>query len=677
MQKTSIIMTVFPKQLEYMKASIDSIRRFTKKGSYELIVVESGGSLETRNWLAEETEIRSLFFDQELTMSQALNEGIYTSNYDSILIMHEDTLVTENWLELLSEELYKSKNIGAVGPLTNFSDDGQADAVQFSSMEELLTYAKGISEMKSVELRLTLSGFCLLFKRSVMETTGILDEQLDGDISIIDFCLRIKKNGYKLGLCRHVYVHHYGINEICTDKNYQKSFKSKWGYNIEDIKTESNVLKLLVFPIETAFKILVVGLLKGGSATALKLRQMYPNSEVEYYCIDQISNSLIHEKFDYIILNSKIHYEETLALMKEMLTDQGQVLVELFNINFFGVVRRLLLGEGLEDERRYWKVADIVSLFEEAGFQELDFEYVFDDNLQEQDNSFIAGLGNLVEELPQEFRISSFLVSARMVPKNELLHGLFDELLQTYSDDVLSDILRFPTTQIISSIDSYDGFVVSLLNYLGISNFDRKKLDDVLPYLVRAYELETDNSFTLINLATVMHSLGDDERALGWLESIGDKSEHVNEWISKLKKTIYDERLAETKIKFLLRRIENDVEREDAAMELIALLQQNGVSTNQVIDIVMVDIVDKIGTFNRIAINCFNAGLYEAVIPLLERSYAVNPENDDTLFNLGYMLFKFGAFNEGLDFVKKIREPNDDVLRLQQDIEECMNHGYK
>ncbi len=677
MQKTSIIMAVFPDHFEYMKASIESIRRFTKKGSYELIILESGGSLETRAWLAEETEIRSLFFDQNITISQALNEGAQASKYDSILFMHEDTLVTENWLELLLEELYKNNNIGAVGPITNYADGGQAETTQFSSMEEMLLFAKSIEKTKFVEERLTLSAFCLLLKRSVLEIVGTFDEQLNGDNAVTDICLRIKETGFSLALCRNVYLHHYGSNEICTDKVQRRRFKNKWGFNVEDTKVESNALKMLNIPFEVFSRILVVGLVKGEDATSLKIKQMYPNADVHYYHQDEISSSLNDGKFDYIILATKINLDDTLSVVKDMLSEQGQLIVELSNIHYLRVVQRLLLGEGLEYERNYYKLMDIASLFEDAGFQELDFEYIFNDNLHAQDNSFMERLGELVEELPQEFGISSFLVSARLVPKNELLHKSFDKLLQMPSDDVLSDIHRFSTTQIISSIDSYDGFVVPLLNYLGVSNFERKKLDDVLPYLIKAFKLETRNSFTLINLATVMHSIGNDEQALSLLERVEDKNENVNNWISELERNIYINKLADTKVKFLLRRIENDVEREASSMELIALLQQNGVSANQVIDSVMVDIVDKIGTLNRVAINCFNSGLYEVVIPLLEKSYTVDPENEDTLFNLGYILFKFGAFNEALDFVKKIREPDDDVMRLQQDIERGMNHGYK
>ncbi|NOU79239.1 glycosyltransferase [Paenibacillus sp. LMG 31459] len=677
MQKASIIIAVFPNQFEYMKASIDSIRRFTTKGSYELIVVESGSCLETRNWLAEETEIRSLFFEEQLSLSIALNEGMKVSKYDSILIMHEDTLVTENWLELLLDELYKNSKTGAVGPLTNFADDDQAEAVQFASMEELLAYARGLSKTNIVEERMTLSDFCFLFKRSVLETTGLLDEQLNGHTAIIDFGLRIIEHGYTLALCRHAYVHHYGINEVSTDKIHQRRFKIKWGFNCEAVKVESNIFRFLEIQNENIYKILILGLVKGKNATTLKIKQMYPDVEIKYCDIEQLSQLNRIEKFDYIILSSLVDPEHNLSDVKEMLAKHGQLIIEFSNINFVGVIKRLLLGEGLDADKRYWNLVDIGALFEEAGFQELDFEYVYNDTLQEQDDLFIQGLGDLVEKLPQVFEISSFLVSARMISKNGMLHELFSKLLQASNEETVSSILRFKTIQIVSALDSYAGPVVPLLNYLGISNLERRNMDDIIPYLSRAYELESDNSTTLINLATVMHSVGEDEQALGWLESIGDKSEHVSKWVRELKQTIFDKKLAKSKIKFLLRRIENNVEREASSMELIALLQQNEVSTNQIIESVMADIVDKIGTLNRVAINCFNSGLYEVVIPLLEKSHIVEPENEDTLFNLGYILFKFGAYNEALDFLMKIREPDEDVLSLQRDIEGSKNHGYK
>lgn len=674
MQKTSIIMAVFPDQIEYMKASLDSIRRFTKKGTYELIVVESGGSLEARAWLAEETDIRSLFFDQEITIAQAWNEGIRTANGDSILFIHEDTLVTENWLGLLLNELYEKESNGVVGPLTNSSYDDQAEMVQFSSMEELNAFAKGINETKLVEQRLTLSGFCLLVRKSVLENVGAFDEQLDGKPLIADFCLRMNKSGWKLSLCRHVYVHHYGINEVSEERIHRKRFAEKWGFSVESTKVESNVLKLINNSVEDSFEILVLGLGLDNNATALKIYQMYPNADVHYYNFDQRTTKLKDHKYDYIIVSSTINPEDALLFAIDLLTDHGQLIAEMSNIHYFGVTQRLLLGEGLEADTQYWRLADLPPMFEEAGYQELDFDYVFNDNLEEQDSSFITGLGELVEQLPQEFEISSFLVTARKVSKDVFLHNQFTKLLENPSEDILSTILLTPAEQIISSIEHYEGSIVPLLNYLGISNFERKRLDDVLPYLTKAYELEPANSSTIMNLATVMYSIGEDEEALRWLNSIEDKNEQIEKWTKEIQQVIYDKKLAATKVKFLLRRIENDVEREEASEELSTLIQQNVVSITEIIDSVSVDIVDKTGTLNRLAINSFNAGSYDVVIPLLENSYTIDPANEDTLFNLGYMLYKFGAFQEALSFVKQIRNPDEDTLGLRQDIEECINH---
>jgi len=674
MKKTSIIMAVFPDQFEYMKASIESIRRFTKRETYELIIVESGGSLVTRTWLADETDLRSLFFDQQLTVSQVWNEGIKVSNGDSILLIHEDTLVTENWLDTLLDKMYSDGSIGAVGPLTNYADDDQAASIHFSSMEELLSFSVKISETKITEERLTLSGFCLLIKRSVIETIGILDELLNGKASTVDLCFRIKEAGYSLVLCRHVYIHHYGSNEIKAGNDENRIFKNKWGISVEDIGVEINVLKLIKSPAKDQLKVLILGVSAWDLATAIKANHMYPNAEIHYATIEQIFKPFVDIKFDYIVLSSKMIPQETLFAAKEMLEEHGQLIVEMHNIHYFGVVLRLLLGEGLALGKKYWNLEEIPNMFEEAGFQELDIDYVLDEDFHNQNSSFISIVGESVDQLPQEFGISSFLISARKQSKDQLLHSKFTILLQEPDEAILSEIFCFSTTQIISSVERYERLHIPLLNYLGISQFERKQLNDVLPFLTKAYELDPNDSMTLINLATIMYSAGEDEKALEWLNQIEYKDEKVEKWIAELRKDINEKQLAATMTKFLLRRIENDVEREKALEELTALIRQKIVSSSEIIESVSIDIADKSGLLNRVAINSFNAGLYDVVLPLLEYSYLINTEDENTLFNLGSVLFNFGMVKEALNYLKQIREPNMKVCGLRQEIEADLSH---
>ncbi|WP_136607129.1 glycosyltransferase [Paenibacillus dokdonensis] len=681
MQKTSIVMASLSDEFEYMKESIESIRRFTEKETFELIVVESGGSLETKLWLAEQTDVRSLFFENELTLGQAWNQGVQVAVGESVLFMHADTLVTPNWLSSLVQSLDQNEQLGAVGPLTNGADDDQAENNHFASMEEMLSFAIEVNKEAILENRLILSDFCLIMKRTAIDTVGIFDEQLQGKTMIADFCLRMKQAGWSLGLCRHVFVHHYGIHEISEEKAYKDQFFGKWGFSFEETKIQDKVLKLIKRSSEDVFNILILG--TGIGATSLKIKQLFPLAEI-YGCnsmhqsgvlssfipCELIEFSSLEEyDFEYIILNPGMNLEEVLPVAVKLLTKQGKLITEMENANNFALVKNLMLGLGLEPDKKYWKISDIPGIFEKTGFQELDFDYVMND-IQEQDASFIKDLAEIVEQLPQEFEVSSFLITAFKTPRDEILYSLFADLLDNPEEEILSNIFRNSTTQILSSLERYEGPAISILNYLGISNFERKQLDNVLPYLTKAYELDPLSSVTLINLATVMFAIGEDEAALEWLNQLEEKNEQIGKWIREIEHSIYMRKVAENKVKFLLRRIENDVERDEASDEMITLLKNGTISVQDIIHSVGIDIIHKTDTLNRVAVNCFSTGEYEFVIPLLEESYSLDSENEDTLFNLGYILYKFGAHQDALNFLTQISQPDRGIMDLQKEIEE-------
>lgn len=687
MNKTSIIMASLPGQFEYLKDAIESIRRFTDKGTYELIVVDSSVSDESRTWLAEQTDVRTLFMEHDLSLGGSWNTGMQAAVGENLVVMHADILVTPNWLTSLVQILERDKSLGAVEPTTNNGvENNQVVPNEFESMEDMIAFAQQIHQPQQLEERLILSDVCLLMKKTIMDTIGLFDEQLQGKSMIADYCLRIKQVGWKLGLCKHAFIHHYGEGEPKEEVLYRSLFFEKWQFSLENTSTHDNILRLIKRPSASIFKILILG--TGIAAMSIKLKQLFPNAEI-YGChsihdygselhgagtlISPATylafNTLNQQDYDYIIASPDLELVEILPKALKLLANHGQLLTEIANANHYTLVKRILLGEGLQPVYKYWNLADIPLLFERAGFQELDLDYVISP-VKDQDASLITSLGELVEQLPPEFEVSSFLITASKVPRDEVLHPLFSELLVNPGEEVLSNIFSSPTTQLLASLERYgEGPIIPLLNYLGISNFERNQVDEVLPFLNKAYELDPANPSTLLNLATVMYSFGEDEAALVWLERLEEKDNKVLQWMREIEHGIYERKFAANKVKFLLRRIENDVEREDACKELFQLMRNGAVSVDDIMQSVEMDIIHKTDTLNRVAVNCFTAGEYDLVIPLLQHSYSLDSSNEDTLFNLGYILYKFGNYREALGFLHLIEKPDNDIEALQREIE--------
>ena len=133
---------------------------------------------------------------------------------NNILLLNSDTEVTNGFLEEMIAVLNASTKNGAVSPRSN---NATIATVPLSSAAQ-----KGIGAKKSFAIYQKLKphfppsyevpvahGFCMLIRRSLIQKYGLFDNVFGkGYGEEVDFCLRIKKHGYKSLLANHAYVFH-------------------------------------------------------------------------------------------------------------------------------------------------------------------------------------------------------------------------------------------------------------------------------------------------------------------------------------------------------------------------------------------------------------------------------------------------------------------------------------
>jgi GT2 family glycosyltransferase/Tfp pilus assembly protein PilF len=255
---TSIIILTY-NNLKYNKQCIESIRKYTKEGTYEIIVVDNQSTDGTADWLKKQKDIKVILNDENFGFPKGCNQGIELADKDNdILLLNNDTVVTPNWLINLEKCLYSEKTVGAVGAITNSCSNNQAIPVRYSNINDMIDFAKSnnISNPSKWEERLRLVGFCMLIKNEVVEKVGLLDEIFSpGNFEDDDYSFRIRKEGYKLILCKDSFIHHYGSASFGKEANKFKDlliinrekFIKKWGvdpYSIVELKNNiSNVME--------------------------------------------------------------------------------------------------------------------------------------------------------------------------------------------------------------------------------------------------------------------------------------------------------------------------------------------------------------------------------------------------------------------------------------------------
>lgn len=550
--KTSIVILTF-NQLDYTKLCIESIRKYTPLESYELIVVDNASTDGTISWLREQSDIKVVYNDINLGFPTGCNQGINVSTGDSILLLNNDTVVTERWLEQLSTALYSDESVGAVSCVTNNCSYGQRISTSYHDLQEMQQFASSFNSTdpsKWVE-RLKLIGFCFLIKKSVVERIGTLDEMFSpGNFEDDDYSLRIRKAGYKLLLCKDTFIHHFGsvsFGEMSAKysqllkKNAQK-YENKWGFSplySQHVRTE--IINLMEEPREAALHVMEVGCACGG--TLLEIKDRYPNSqlygielnrsaaEVANIIADvrpeNIENDVMNYEenfFDYIIFADVLEHLydpwSVLRNIRKYLKPTGKLLISLPNIMHHSVMSSLLLegnfsytDAGILDRThmRFFTLNEIHRMNFSTGFK-IDQIGGVNIGTSKRDEGIINRLNALSQKnLKSQFEAYQYIMRSSKNPLYDVLPGLMND--KDHPNIVVERLQDYHPNDIIlltNALYEEDQYKIELLNLIGVAHFENGKYERVLPFFEQAYNINMMNPEVLYNISYFLNFIGEE-----------------------------------------------------------------------------------------------------------------------------------------------------------------------
>lgn len=451
-RKTSIIILTY-NNLEYNKNCIESIRKYTKQGTYEIIVVDNDSKDGTREWLKTQNDLKVILNDYNAGFPEGCNIGIALASqaYD-ILLLNNDTVVTPRWLENLQTCLYSEEHIGAVGAVCNQNENLQGVDVVCGNQDEMMLFAEknNVSCSSRWEEKIFLIGFCILIKREVMDKIGTLDEIYSpGYVEDNDLSLRIISEGYKLMLCHDAFVYHYLGTAFRKDlkKFYsvlyanRDKFKNKWGFEtilFDEIRFD------LIKIIDKADKNKEMNILEIGcglGVTLLKIKKDFPNTKL--YGVEpnekiakitkhvaRISTQKIgvfplefpEEHFDYILIGNYLENidnpEQFLIGLKKYLKKGGYIIGAIQNIMHYSVFRNILKGNWLyaqgdtlkKNNQNFFTLNDITKIFINCGYGN-PFIFHWFSSPSDEEKIFIQKLCELGQE--KDYLYNTYLYGVR------------------------------------------------------------------------------------------------------------------------------------------------------------------------------------------------------------------------------------------------------------------------
>jgi len=211
---TVAIIIVNWKKYDITLTCIESILNSTNS-NFKIILVDNESDNKKVKNIKYRNEIEIIQNKKNEGFAKANNIGIdyaLKNNYDYTLLINNDTIVEKNLIEVLLKTA-QAKNFSVVQPLIlnyNGKEIWNAGGRINYFFGNFITRKKlGNSLNSSHELTEWFTGCCCLFKTKIFKDIGKLDERFFAYYEDVDFSLRLKKYGYKIGFTSKTQIYHY------------------------------------------------------------------------------------------------------------------------------------------------------------------------------------------------------------------------------------------------------------------------------------------------------------------------------------------------------------------------------------------------------------------------------------------------------------------------------------
>lgn len=218
--KYSIIIPTF-NQVDFLTGAIRSVQDHTS--DFELIVVDNGSTDETAAFLtslaAHNPNVKICSYPENMGFAVACNAGLKAAQGDNLILLNNDTDVTEGWADYLlsaiplAEDEWDARPIGIIGPVSNNAGGNQRVTADTYGPAQLQDAARERHKTHEGKTRLAgfVSGFCMLITRQCFRDVGLLDEGFKvGGVEDTEYCIRAQRKGWKLAIDDSTFIHHFG-----------------------------------------------------------------------------------------------------------------------------------------------------------------------------------------------------------------------------------------------------------------------------------------------------------------------------------------------------------------------------------------------------------------------------------------------------------------------------------
>ena len=202
-----------------VRLCIDHLKAFPPAGvAMRIVIVDNGsGGNDCAEIRAAHPDVVLIEAGANLGFAKGNNLALRDLASEYALLINSDALLEDGTLDGMIAALQADAAVGAVGPRVVNVDDGadQDYPYRFPTIPQMITRAvmgpqypaRGHDAPLEID---RLHGACLMTRAVVLRQVGLLDEDFFMYDEDVDWCIRVRKAGWRLLLLPHLRVRHYG-----------------------------------------------------------------------------------------------------------------------------------------------------------------------------------------------------------------------------------------------------------------------------------------------------------------------------------------------------------------------------------------------------------------------------------------------------------------------------------
>lgn len=202
--------------LELTKVCLNSVIERSQYSNLEIVVVDNASTDGTIDYLAEfqrrHSTVKVIFNRYNVGFAAGNNLGLAAATGEYLVLLNNDTVVTEGWILTLLHHLSDHPEIGLLGAVTNNIGNEAQIKIDYAGLDEMPKSARAYTLTHLGELLFlrTVAFFCVMMPRRTYTLCGPISEEYGtGFFEDDDYCRKVEEAGLKIACAEDVFIHHH------------------------------------------------------------------------------------------------------------------------------------------------------------------------------------------------------------------------------------------------------------------------------------------------------------------------------------------------------------------------------------------------------------------------------------------------------------------------------------